>query len=128
MINKEKLYEAFGELVYVVAMADGIIQPEEKKALHEIIDTHPWASEIEWSFNYEISKHQDLEYLYQRVMHHCLENGPYPEYQFLIDILEAVAKASSSKNVEKEIIKKFSSELTDRFKKEIDNLNKADKK
>jgi hypothetical protein len=127
MINKEKLYEAFGELVYVVAMTDGIIQAEEKKALHEIIASHPWASEIEWSFNYEISKHQDLEYLYERVMHYCLENGPDPEYQFLIDILDAVAKASSSKNVEEEIIKKFASELTERFKKEIDKLNYSDK-
>lgn len=128
MINKEKLYEAFGELVYVVAMADGIIQPEEKKALHEIIASHPWASEIEWSFNYEISKHQDLEYLYKRVMHICFENGPNPEYQFLIEILEAVAKASSSKNIEEEIINKFASELTERFKKEIDKLNMSDKK
>jgi len=32
-INKEKLYEAFGELIYVVAMADGEIQETEVAAL-----------------------------------------------------------------------------------------------
>ena len=29
----EKLYEAFGELIYVVAMADGVIQKEEVEAV-----------------------------------------------------------------------------------------------
>lgn len=36
-INKEKLYEAFGELIYVVAMADGEIQETEVAALKNAI-------------------------------------------------------------------------------------------
>ena len=126
MENKEKLYDAFGELVYVVAMADGIIQPEEKKALHKIIQEHPWASEIEWSFNYEVEKHQDIDYLYKRVLDACHQNGPDPEYQFLIEILETVAQASSHTDDEKKIIDKFTHELTERFKKDIDKLNAKD--
>jgi hypothetical protein len=126
MENKEKLYDAFGELVYVVAMADGIIHPEEKKALHDIIAEHPWASEIEWSFNYEVEKNQDIDYLYNRVLDACHQNGPDPEYQFLIELLEAVAKASTHADDEKKIIDKFTYELTERFKKDIDKLNVKD--
>jgi hypothetical protein len=125
MGNKEKLYDAFGELVYVVAMTDGIIQPEEKKALHEIIANHPWANEIEWSFNYEVEKHQDIDYLYKRVLDACHQNGPDPEYKFLIEVLEAVAEASKSSRDEKEIIDRFTFELTERFKKDIDKLNSS---
>ena len=50
--NQEKLYEAFGELLYVVAMADGLIQEEELSALDEVLKGHPWAADIQWSFNY----------------------------------------------------------------------------
>lgn len=126
MSNKEKLYDAFGELVYIVAMTDGIIQPEEKKALHDIIANHEWASEIEWSFNYEVEKHQEIDYLYKKVLDYCHQNGPDPEYKFLIEILEAVAQASTHKDDEKQIIDKFTFELTERFKKDIDKLNKRD--
>ncbi len=125
MGNKEKLYDAFGELVYVVAMTDGIIQPEEKKALQDIIANHPWANEIEWSFNYEVEKHQDIDYLYKRVLDACYLNGPDPEYKFLIEVLEAVAQASTSAEDEKQVIDRFTFELTERFKKDIDKLNRA---
>lgn len=125
-MNKEKLYEAFGELVYVVAMTDGIIQPEEKDALKKIIANHPWAKEIEWSFNYEIEKHQDIDYLYKRVLDQCHKNGPDPEYKFLVEVLEAVANASSNKVSEKELIDKFTHELTERFKNDLDKLYKKE--
>ncbi len=123
MNKKEKLYEAFGELIYVVAMADGIIQPEEINTLHTILANHPWASDIEWSFNYEVSHHQDLEYLYKKVLSICYQNGPDPEYQFLIDLLENIAQASNSFETEKKVIAKFTNELTERFKNDIDKLN-----
>ncbi len=127
MSNKEKLYEVFGEMVYVVAMSDGIIQAEEKDALEKILADHPLAQEIEWSFNYEINKHNDTEYLYNKVLNYCHQNGPDPEYQFLVEILEAVAKASSETENEKKVIDRFTYELTERFKKDIDKLNARDK-
>jgi len=127
MSNKEKLYEVFGEMVYVVAMSDGIIQAEEKDALGKILADHPLAQEIEWSFNYEINKHNDPEYLYNRVLNYCHQNGPDPEYQFLIEILEAVAKASPDSENEKKVIDRFTYELTERFKKDIDKLNARNK-
>ena len=39
--NQEKLYEAFGELLYVVAMADGMIQEEEIETLENVLSEHP---------------------------------------------------------------------------------------
>ena len=35
MKSIEKLYDAFGELIYVIAMADGEIQKEELKAIKQ---------------------------------------------------------------------------------------------
>ena len=127
MSNKEKLYEVFGEMVYVVAMSDGIIQAEEKDALGKILADQPLAREIEWSFNYEIAKHNDPEFLYDRVLNYCHQNGPDPEYQFLVEILEAVANASSHTENEKKVIDRFTFELTERFKKDIDKLNTRNK-
>jgi hypothetical protein len=126
MNKKERLYEAFGELVYVVAMADGIIQAEEVQVLHNIIESHPWASDIEWSFNYEVTHHPDLEYLYNKVLSICHQNGPDPEYKFLVDLLENIAQVSSSVEAEKKVITKFTYELTERLKNDIDLLNGAD--
>ena len=37
MTDKEKLYETLGELLYAVALADGIIQKSEKNSLKELL-------------------------------------------------------------------------------------------
>ena len=37
MVSRAKLYDAFGELIYAVAMCDNVIQEEEVKAM----DTAP---------------------------------------------------------------------------------------
>ncbi|NVK66305.1 MAG: TerB family tellurite resistance protein, partial [Flavobacteriales bacterium] len=68
MTEQEKLYEVFGELLYAIAKADGIIQPEEKDALGELLQKHAWASEIKWSFNYEASKNSSVEEVYNKVI------------------------------------------------------------
>ena len=123
MNSKERLYEAFGELVYIVAIADGIIQKEEKQALHDIIKSHPWAADIEWSFNYEADKHHDPEYLYKRVLSICHQNGPDPDYKFLVEILESVARSSTAPDLENKAIQRFISELTDKFRHDTEKIN-----
>lgn len=50
MSKKERLYDAFGELLYVIAIADGVIQPEELVELEQIIENHPEGESINWSF------------------------------------------------------------------------------
>jgi uncharacterized tellurite resistance protein B-like protein len=123
MKNTEKLYEAFGELLYVVAMADGEIQASEFAAILSKLNEHPWGVDIEWSFNYEIKKHRDLDMLYDRVISYCEDHGPEPEYVFLIELLEAVATASGGIDAnEQKVMDSFVHELTERFKKDIDRI------
>ena len=124
MIAKEKLYDAFGELIYLVAMADGVIQKEETQALKTILNSHPWAKEVKWSFNYEADKNKPLEYVYKRALDIFHQNGPDPEYAFFVDVLREVAKASNGidKN-EEELINRFTHELTQRFKDDIDKIS-----
>ncbi len=123
MIPKEKLYDAFGELVYVVAMADGIIQQEETDALHNILKDHPWAKEVEWSFNYERSHHTDIDFLYGKVLDICYQNGPDPDYEKLLKILESVAAAHKGVDIkERAVINKFTSDLIVRFQNDLEKI------
>lgn len=91
---KDKLYDAFGELVYVLAMSDGELQTAELEMLKDLLSEHKWAKQIQWSFNYEKSKSRDLEDVYKKVKYACLELGPQEEYKFMIEVLEKVAESS----------------------------------
>nr|WP_319400238.1 TerB family tellurite resistance protein [uncultured Carboxylicivirga sp.] len=123
MSVKTRLYDAFGEMLYVVAMADGIIQPEEIDVLHKALNKHPFGKDIEWSFDYERLHQTDVEELYQKVLNICQENGPDPEYQKLIEIMEEVAHSSDGINTdEQKVIDRFIHELTDRFKNALKEI------
>lgn len=121
--NQEKLYEAFGELLYVIAMADGFIQEEEVMALEQILAEHPWAASIKWSFNYERQKSSSIEDVYAKVLDYCKFRGPHPEYQKMIEVMQAVAEASSGIDKdEKNIMDNFVDTLTQQFKNDIEKL------
>jgi tellurite resistance protein len=121
--NHEKLYETFGELLYVVAMADGLIQEAELSALENVLATHPWAADIKWSFNYERKKERGVEEVYARVLDYCTNAGPSPEYQNMIEVMEAIAKASDGIDAdEKEVMDTFSKTLIQKFKNDIEGI------
>ena len=121
--NQEKLYEAFGELPYVVAMADGMIQEEEIETLENVLSEHPWAASIKWSFDYERRKSSSIDEVYAKVLDYCKFRGPHPEYQQMITVMQAVAEASSGVDEdEKNIIDGFIFTLTNQFKKDIEKL------
>ena len=123
MSNKEKLYDAFGELIYLVAIADGIVQEEEKEALKKLLATHPKANEIQWSFEYELSKNNSIDYLYKRVLGICHQNGPDPEYAFLLEVLNVIANSNNKVDErEQEVINRFSRELIDRFENDLQKI------
>jgi hypothetical protein len=123
MSLKEKLYDAFGELIYIVAMADGLIQKEEVEALERILINHPWAKEIIWSFDFEVRRNEDIDFVYTKVLDYCYQNGPDPEYKFLLEILEEVARASDGIHItERAVIKKFTYDLTERFKRDLEKM------
>ena len=45
MVSKTRLYDAFGELIYAVAIADGLIQEEETAVIERTLADHPIAQQ-----------------------------------------------------------------------------------
>ena len=124
MKSTHKLFESFGELIYVVAMADGAIQKEELTIIEKRLSIHKWGKEIKWSFDYEVSKNNSIEYLYKKVIAYCEDHGPDEEYDFLLNVLDEVAKSSDGIiKEEKEKIDGFVNDLTEKFRKDIERIN-----
>ncbi|MFD2563679.1 tellurite resistance TerB family protein [Aquimarina rubra] len=123
MVSRDRLYQTFGELLYVIAMSDGVIQKEEVNTLEEILKAHPKGQEIKWSFDYENENENDIEILYKRVIEVFSDNGPDEEYDFMIYALTKIAEATDGIGAKEEkVINSFSKDLLERFKKDIDNL------
>ncbi len=124
MKDTDKLIEAFGELAYVIAMADGEVQQEEIKAIEKKLAGHKWGADIQWSFDYEMKKQRDPEELYKKVIIYCEMHGPDPEYNFLMELLEEIAKASNGIDPDEEgVMSDFVQELTDKFRNDIERIN-----
>jgi len=122
MIKRERLYDAFGELIYAIAMADGAVQREEVVALERFLNQHPWAKEIKWSFNYESEKHHTVDQAYKNAIEVCKQNGPDPEYKCLLDVMVSVADSFGGiVPQEKVLLDKFKSDLRDRFINDMKN-------
>jgi len=120
MIKRERLYDAFGELIYAIAMADGDVQTVELETLEKLLREHPWAKEIKWSFNYEQNKHHSVEEAYQRAIDVCKENGPDPEYKYLLDVMVKVAEAFGGIIPQEQmIIDNFKMDLSKRFAEDL---------
>jgi len=116
--NNTRLYDAFGELLFVLVKSDGEFQQSERETLHNILSNHHWSKEILWSFNYESNINHDLEDLYKKVIFTCYDIGPNAEYQFMIEVLEAVAESSLGVvETERKIIENFKQDLLTEFGK-----------
>lgn len=115
-MNLEKVYEAFGELLYALALSDGELQQEEEDRLKEIVSGHQWETDILWSFNYEKGRRSDIKEAYQRALDVFSQYGPYREYDKFFGVLEQVAEASAGVDVEeRKLIDSFKAELLERF-------------
>lgn len=125
--DKIKLYDVFGELLYAVAMADGVIQKEEKDALITLFKNHSWGNEIKFSFEYEEQKNRPVETIYTKVIDFCHNYGPAPEYQEFISAMNIIAEAAEGVDSEEEnIINSFSKDLIARFESDIKKLKNRD--
>ncbi|MGY3795330.1 tellurite resistance TerB family protein [uncultured Aquimarina sp.] len=123
MVSRDRLYQTFGELLYVIAMSDGVIQKEEVNVLEEILKAHPKGQDIKWSFDYENRNDSDIETLYKKIIEVFSDNGPDEEYDFMIYALTRIAEAKDGIEAnEQKVITNFSKDLLERFKKDIDNL------
>ena len=120
MVGKVELYDAFGELLYAVAKADGVIDEQETSKLTEVLEGHPWSSEIEWSFKYEQRKGADVETAYNKALSVCKSYGASHEYVFLLEVVEAVAAASDGVcSDEQAVIAGFEKDLRAKFLKDL---------
>jgi uncharacterized tellurite resistance protein B-like protein len=127
MTKTERLYEVFGELLYAIAMADGLIQEEEITALEEIVENNPWSTSMQWSFNYEKNKAHDVEAVYKKVINYCHQHGPSPHYIEFISAMEKIAAAADGIDAkETEMIQSFSADLTARFQQDLDKKSRRD--
>lgn len=123
MTKEEKLYDTLGELLFVVAKADGFIQKEETKALEDLLRGHSHEESIKWSFRYEVSKETNVEDLYKKVMITCQKLGPSPIYNEFISSMETIANTINGVAIsEEKIMSSFSSELIEKFKNDIVNI------
>ncbi len=125
MTDTEKLYETMGELLYVLAKADGVIQEEEVNKLNELLEGHQWAKDVKWSFDYETAKENQVEDVYQKVLTACHSLGPSPIYEEFISSMNVIANADNKVDEnESEIIHSFSHDLIDRFKKDLSTIKR----
>lgn len=123
MTEKEKLYETLGELLYAVAIADGMVQKEELEELEKLLEGHPFGSNIKWSFDYENRKNHDVEEVYKKVISFCHSYGPAAEYAEFILLMENIAKAYQGiEQSEDRVMKSFTKNLTERFKRDLERL------
>ena len=115
---RDKLYDAFGELIYLMAMKDGALQQVEIDTLKETLSKHKWSKAIKWSFNYESKRKGDLEDTYKKVVLACFDIGPNPEYAKMIEVMEAVAESHGGTTTEeRDLIDRFRDDLLKEFSK-----------
>lgn len=121
MVSKSRLLDAFGELIYSVAIADGIVQPEEIETLKEQLKGHPWAREIQWSFDYELKKNHSLKDTYEKALETLKEHGPHEEYAYLVDVIQKIAASSEGiDRTEGRVISNFQQSLRSHFIQYLD--------
>ncbi len=112
MIDKEKLFEAFGELIYAVAKTDGDVQQEEVEKIKSLFKYRKGGEEVVWSFNYENKHNNTVKDAYERALEAMIAHGAYDGYSELIHILNEVAKASSGiDEQERLLISRFEDDL-----------------
>ena len=93
MGTKEKVYDAFAELIYSVVMADGVIKETEKIAIEHIVKEHPIKKDIQKYFTSQ-EKNISVAQSFLHTLEVCKEYGADQEYPFLISIVEKISKVS----------------------------------
>lgn len=117
-MKTERLYDAFGELIYVLVASDGNVSGEELNTFQTILAGHAEKQSINWSFNYELERKNSPEDVFKKALLTCKELGPRHEYEFLIEILDKIAASDGRSKEEIDIISKFKYELKEEFIKQ----------
>lgn len=93
MVQKHEVYDAFGELIYTLAKADGVVQDEELVKIKQILASHEWSRDIMWSFDYEKRRERTSDMVIGKVLRVFREYGPFEEYPYFMQVAEEVAAA-----------------------------------
>ena len=101
MEAKQRLFYALGQLAYAVARADGKVQAEEEKKLHEIISAAAKKEDIDYDFAETIFQILDRDHVdsirsYEWAMNEiraCSEFLSHPLKEKFLRIIEAVGQA-----------------------------------
>ena len=121
MSDLETLYEVLGELLYAVAMADGVIQKEENQAMENLLKNHPWGEEINWSFTHKRDEHISVDEAYDKAINYCKYHGPSAYYEEFISAMKEIAAAADGVHEnETRVIECFSKDLIEKFQHDID--------
>lgn len=123
MDKQTELYKAFGKMIYLVAIADGLIQPEETETLDRLIANQDWAHTVKWSFDELVALPLEPKEVYKEVMDTFVEHGPDPAYHQLFEVLEAVAQASDGLDSEEaEVLIDLEVDLRSRFLEDFERF------
>lgn len=116
-ISKEQLFEAFGEILYAVASADGSIQQEEKQLIAQAIRNHRYEFDILLSFKKEVAHTRNIGEAIQKALKTFKAYGPFDGYSDFKVILENLADSCQGiSSHEKEILDTFHKELLSNFR------------
>ncbi len=120
MNAKENLFYSLGHLVYAVAMADGVVQADERRKLHQLIKeenaSSNWGYDIaEIAFQISERDKRDLQTAYDWAIKSLYLGEDYLTEELkvhFLSILEKVAEAYPPKTSEEQrIINNYKTEL-----------------
>jgi len=94
MANKEKVFEAFGELLYAVARAEGKVRKDTSEQLEALLEKYTWASDAIWSFKYEKKRKNTFEETYEHAIDTFVAQGPMAEYETFFELLDELSEES----------------------------------
>ena len=113
---KEKLYSSFAELIYAIAMADGILEDIEKEAIENSTNEHPIQGIINQLFEDDnIIEEVSIVGSYKNIVDYYREYGEDEEYAFLINILEELSKACKTDEADEDLIDSIIDELKEKL-------------
>lgn len=96
MASKEKVYEAFGELLYAVARSEGKVKQKTIDHLENILKKYTWGNEAIWSFKYEKEHKKSFEETYDHAVDIFIEYGPFEEYEKFFELIEEINQEDNS--------------------------------
>lgn len=93
MINTDKLYHAFGELLYAISLADGGIQKKEKEVIIEALKGHDMVNVVLNAIKDQESRNIGVDEAFKSALVTLKAHGPFEEYNDFYKILKEVAKS-----------------------------------